>query len=72
MLNNGGRLPFISSVTCYTAHFDNQDCFGEKFNKVPGKGSVAFFGSTGLTWWQAGTVLNDSLFDEIFNKKIRV
>jgi Peptidase family C25/Propeptide_C25 len=69
LLNNGGRLPFISSVTCYTAHFDNQDCFGEKFNKVIGKGSIAFFGSTGLTWWQAGTYLNDYLFDEIFNRK---
>jgi hypothetical protein len=69
LLNNGGRLPFISSVTCYTAHFDNQDCFGEKFNKALGKGSIAFFGSTGLTWWQAGTALNDNLFDEIFNKK---
>jgi hypothetical protein len=68
-LNNGGRLPFISSVTCYTAHFDNQDIFGEKFSKVPGKGCIAFFGSSGLTWWQAGQYVNDSLFDEIFNKK---
>jgi hypothetical protein len=69
LINNGGRLPFISSVTCYTAHFDNQDCFGEIFDKIPGKGSIAFFGSTGLTWWQAGTVINDSLFNEIFNRK---
>ena len=72
MLNNGGMLPFISSVTCYTAHFDNQDCFGEQFNKVPGKGCIAFFGSSGLTWWPTGTYLNDDLFDEIFNKKNHV
>ncbi|MDR3667145.1 MAG: C25 family cysteine peptidase [Ignavibacteriaceae bacterium] len=71
-LNNGGRLPFVSSVTCYTAHFDNQDSFGEIFDKVPGKGSVAFFGSTGLTWWDSGRTLNDTLFDEIFNKKDNV
>ena len=72
LLDNGGRLPFISSVTCYTAHFDNQNCFGEIFNKIPGKGSIAFFGSTGLTWWQAGTVINDSLFGEIFSRKNNV
>ena len=41
-LNNGAKLPFISSVTCYTAHFDNQDAFGEKFLKVPGKAALRF------------------------------
>jgi len=68
-LNNEGRLPFIISVTCYTAHFDNQTIFGEIFNRIPNKGSIAFFGSSGLTWWQAGISINGLLFDEIFNKK---
>ena len=68
-LDNGDRLPMIISVTCYTAHFDNQDIFGEKFNKVPGKGSVGFFGSSGLTWWQAGVYINKEMFKEIFNRR---
>ncbi len=68
-LNNGGMLPLILSVTCYTAHYDNQDIFGEKFNKIRGKGSIGFFGSSGVTWWQAGTMINEMIFDEIFNKK---
>ena len=68
-LENGGRLPLVLSVTCYTAHFDNQDIFGEQFNKVPGKGSIAFYGSSGLTYWDEGTMLNSKLFDEIFLKK---
>lgn len=68
-LNNNGRLPLIVSVTCYTAHYDNQDIFGEKFNKVPGKGSLGFFGSSGLTWWQAGVAINKVIFNEIFNKR---
>jgi hypothetical protein len=67
-LNNGGRLPLILSVTCYTAHFDNQDIFGEIFNKIPGKGSIGFFGSSGLTWWDAGAYINTILFDQIFNQ----
>ena len=68
-LNNGGRLPFISSVTCYTAHFDNQDAFGEKFLKVPDKGCIAFWGSSGLTWWTTGVYINKIFNDETFNKE---
>jgi hypothetical protein len=70
LLENEGRLPLILSVTCYTAHFDNQDVFGEQFNKVPGKGSIGFYGSSGLTYWGVGTAMNRELFDEIFNKRI--
>ncbi len=68
-LNNAGRLPMITSVTCYTAHFDNQDIFGEIFNKVPGKGSIGFFGSSGLTWWQAGIIINKELYKEILERR---
>ncbi|MCK9211408.1 MAG: C25 family cysteine peptidase [Ignavibacteriaceae bacterium] len=69
MLNNGGRLPFVSSVTCYTAHFDNQDVFGEQFNKVPGKGSIAFWGSSGLTSYDVGKYINVKFFNEVYSKK---
>ncbi len=69
MLNNGGRLPFVSSVTCYTGHFDNQDVFGEQFIKVPGKGAIAFWGSSGLTSFGVGVDLNKRFFSEVFSKK---
>ncbi len=68
-LSNGGKLPFISSVTCYTAHFDNQDVFGEQFNKVPNKGSIGFFGSSGLTYWTVGKYFNEILFGQVFNSR---
>lgn len=68
-LNNEGRLPMIISVTCYTAHFDNQTIFGEIFNRLPGKGSIGFFGSSGLTWWQAGVFINKELFKEILQRR---
>lgn len=67
LLNNGGRLPLILSVTCYTAHFDNQDVFGEQFNKVPGKGSIGFWGHTGVTFWFYGVDMNKRVFNQIFN-----
>lgn len=72
LLNNEYRLPFITSVTCYTAHFDNQDVFGEQFNKVPGKGSIAFWGSSGLTFWYSGKQLNEKLFGQLFTQKIYI
>ncbi|MCW8804484.1 MAG: C25 family cysteine peptidase, partial [Ignavibacteriaceae bacterium] len=69
LLENEGRLPLILSVTCYTAHFDNQDVFGEQFIKVPGKGSIGFYGSSGLTYWGVGTAINRELFGEIFTSR---
>lgn len=71
-LSNGNKLPFITSVTCYTAHFDNQDVFGEQFNKAPGKGSIAFFGSSGLTYWNIGKYLNEIMFGQIFDENDRI
>ena len=68
-LENGNRLPMIFSVTCYTAHFDNQDVFGEQFNKVEGKGSVGFLGSSALTYWSTGINMNNLLFSNIFTQK---
>jgi hypothetical protein len=67
-LTNGGKQPFITSITCYTAHFDNQDVFGEQFIKVPGKGAIGFWGHTGITFWPQGKSLNSKLYNEIFAK----
>ncbi|GAB4295044.1 MAG: hypothetical protein Kow0098_17050 [Ignavibacteriaceae bacterium] len=68
-LQNEGRLPFILSVTCYTAHFDNQNVFGEIFNKVENKGSIGFFGSSGLTYWHIGKAINEQIFYAAFVQK---
>lgn len=66
-LQNQDKLPLILSVTCYTAQFDNQDCFGEVFVNTPGKGAVGFLGSTGLTYWGPATILNRKLYQQIFS-----
>ena len=66
LLNNGGMQPFVISVTCYTAHFDNQKVFGEHFNLLPGRGSIGFFGSSGLTYWGIGKSINNKIFGELF------
>jgi hypothetical protein len=69
LLENDGRLSAVISVTCYTAHFDNQTVFGEHFNRVPGKGSILFFGSSGLTYWGVAQNMNRILFNIIFNER---
>lgn len=71
-LNNGNKLPFVVSVTCYTAHYDNQEIFGEIFNSIPGKGSVAFLGSSGVTFWPTTANFNQELFREFFKNKRHV
>ncbi|GBD88602.1 lys-gingipain precursor [bacterium BMS3Abin03] len=66
LLENEGRLPVVLSLTCYTAHFDNQKIFGEHFNLVENKGSIGFFGSSGLTYWGVGKTINRMLFGDLF------
>jgi hypothetical protein len=66
-LQNGNQMPMIFSVTCYTAHFDNQNVFGEQFIKVPGKGAIGFWGNTGLTFWSIGPQINQAVYKHIFN-----
>lgn len=72
LLNNGGKLPVVLSITCYTANFDNSKSFGEVFIGLPNKGAIGFWGSVGLTYWQAGKTLNERLFNQIFNNRTYV
>ncbi len=69
LLENGGRLPFITSVTCYTAHFEDLDVFGEQFNKAVNKGSIAFWGGAGLTFWPTGRYMNEDAYRRILDEK---
>jgi len=68
-LNNGDKLPLVISVTCYTNHFDNQEVFGEIFNSLPYGGSIAFIGSTSLTYWPITAYFNQEFFREVFISK---
>lgn len=68
-LTNQFKLPVVSSITCYTAHFDNAESFGEVFVKIPNKGAIGFWGSVGLTYWQTGRTMNQHLYDHLFNNR---
>jgi hypothetical protein len=47
-LDNGGRLPMVLSMTCYSAPFDNptEDSIGERFLREKGKGAIAVFAAS--------------------------
>jgi hypothetical protein len=47
-LKNGGRLPMVLSMTCYSGSFDNpnSDTISERFLREPDKGAVAVFSAS--------------------------
>jgi subtilase family serine protease len=55
-LTNGDKLPVVVTDACSTAEFDSEllgfqtDCIGEAFVKYSGGGSIAYFGSTRVSW----------------------
>jgi len=49
-LTNGFKLPVVTTMSCSTARFDDQDCIGEWFVLEPDGGSIAYFGATRISW----------------------
>jgi len=74
MLENGGRLPFIVSWTCFTAWFDNPytNCLAEDLLFLKDGGAVALFGSTGLGLLYADLYLEEEMYNALFKKNERI
>lgn len=49
-LTNGFKLPAVTTMSCSTAKFDDDDCIGEWFMMEPDGGSIAYFGATRIAW----------------------
>ena len=51
-LNNKGKYPFVTSMTCFTGSFDNPGNPGlaQKLLLTPDKGAIGVFASSGLGW----------------------
>jgi hypothetical protein len=53
-IENKGKLPFITSMTCYTGDFSStRDCLGEALLTLEENGAVAFWGTSGAGWTYA-------------------
>ncbi len=71
-LNNGYKLPFISSMTCYTADFSNPGRLGlaEKLILSEQKGAIAVLGASGVGWKYNDLAIDWGLFDFLWNKNL--
>ncbi len=71
-LNNGYKLPFVASMTCFTASFANSERYslGEKMIVSEQKGAIAFLGSAGVGWVYNDYNLEWGLFDYLWDANI--
>jgi len=74
-LNNGGRLPFLTTATCLNGFFSHplEDySLAEEFLRVEGKGAIAAWSPTGLGFSSQHRLLFEELFAAIFEDDNRL
>jgi len=71
-MNNGYRLPFIASMTCFTGAFENpgRDALGERLLLSEKKGAIAVVAATGVGWKYNDFSIEWGLFDFLWNKDL--
>ncbi len=72
VLNNGRKVPVVTSCGCGVAKFDVYTCFGEQWlrNGTPTseKGAVSFFGPTYITHTKHNNKLDKGIYKGIFQE----
>jgi hypothetical protein len=66
---SGSPLTFVMALTCengYFPHFNDKYSIAEEFVRVPGKGAIACFASTGLGYTFEHNVLSEKIFNRLF------
>jgi len=74
-LNNGGKLPFLTTATCLNGFFPHplEDySLAEEFLRVEGKGAIAAWSPTGLGFPSQHELLFEELFTAIFEDDNRL
>ncbi len=71
-LRNGNKLPFISSLTCFTADFAAQQSLGESITERFNSGAIGLWGSSGVGWIINDFLLGKELFKNIDAKDLSV
>ncbi len=68
-LANGYKLPFVSSLTCFTGSFANPQTYslGEKMVLSAQKGAIGFLGSSGVGWLYNDFAIAWGLPDYLWN-----
>lgn len=71
-LDNMDRLPFISSMTCFTGDFANMNGLGELLINSENGGAIGLLGSSSVGWIKNDYLLSKAVYDQIFAPGIRV
>lgn len=72
-VRNVAKFPFIASMTCHTARFaePSQSSFGEEFLRLPDRGAVAFWGTSGWGFVFQDGILLGGLFRAMTQDSVR-
>ncbi|KPL05248.1 MAG: hypothetical protein AMJ73_01700, partial [candidate division Zixibacteria bacterium SM1_73] len=67
-LSNANEYPLVLSHACSTNPFDQTECFGETWVKVPNKGGIAFWGASASSYWVEDDSLERRMFKAAFEE----
>jgi len=70
LLNNGRRLPLVIAASCSIGHFDHFlfDSMVEDFMVEPGRGAIASFAATRVTYPDPNREMNNAIVDTLFRE----
>jgi hypothetical protein len=66
-LENGTKLPFVASFSCYTGIFSNTTGMGEVFILEPDGGAVAYWSNGAVGFTTTNNMINDFLFAQCYD-----
>ncbi|MFH1212772.1 MAG: C25 family cysteine peptidase, partial [Candidatus Neomarinimicrobiota bacterium] len=71
-LDNLDRLPFLTSLTCFTADFTNVTGLGEMMILAENGGAIGLWGATSVGWIKNDYLLAKPFYDVIFESGMTV
>ena len=71
-LENIERLPFMTSMTCFTGDFVNMTGLGEHLLLAENGGSIGLWGASGVGWIKNDYLLAKPFYDAIFEPGISI
>ena len=62
-LTNAFEYPIVCSHSCLTGDFETAECFGETWQRAPGKAGVLFWGASTYSYWDEDDILEVGMFE---------
>ena len=70
-LDNLGKLPFITSMTCYTSDLFHWNSLGKNMLSYQNGGAYSWFGSSGISWLTNNFLLLESIHNHLFSNDMQ-